>query len=74
MTTTIDTSLDEFRQAALSNRDWGISSERLIANYLVTDPFYKDKYSDVWLWQEWPDRGNKPDIAMGRALDLLISV
>jgi predicted helicase len=61
MATTIHTILEEFRQAAHSNRDLGDKFEKLIANYLVTDPLYKDKYSDVWLWQEWPARGNRPD-------------
>ncbi|MBP6820812.1 MAG: DEAD/DEAH box helicase [Acidobacteria bacterium] len=61
MITTIHTILEEFRQAATSNRDLGDKFERLIANYLVTDPLYKDKYSDVWLWTEWPDRRNQPD-------------
>lgn len=61
MTTTIETLLEEFRQAAIHNRDLGDMFERLIANYLVTDPMYQDKYSDVWLWTEWPGRGNKPD-------------
>jgi predicted helicase len=59
--TTIHSLLEEFRQAKTSNRDMGDMFERLIANYMVTDPMYKDKYSDVWLWQEWPMRGNKPD-------------
>lgn len=59
--TTIHAILDEFKQAAYSNRDLGDKFERLIANYLVTDPLYQDKYSDVWLWSEWPDRGNQPD-------------
>ncbi len=61
MTTTIHTILEEFRLAATSNRDLGDKFERLIAAYLKTDPLYEDKYSDVWLWGEWPDRGNKPD-------------
>ena len=59
--TTIHAILDEFKQAAYSNRDLGDKFERLIANYLVTDPLYQDKYSDVWLWGEWPGRGNQPD-------------
>ncbi len=59
--TTIHTLLEEFRQAATSNRDLGDKFERLIANYLVTDPIYKDQFSDVWLWSEWPGRGKKPD-------------
>jgi predicted helicase len=41
MTTTIETILEEFRQAATNNRDLGDKFERLIANYLVTDPLYR---------------------------------
>ena len=59
--TTIHTILEEFRQAATSNRDMGDKFERLMASYLCIDPLYKDKYSDVWLWNEWPSRDNKPD-------------
>lgn len=61
MSITIHNILEEFRQAKTSNREMGDKFERLIANYLVTDPLYQDKFSDVWLWGEWPDRGNKPD-------------
>lgn len=61
MTTTIHTLLSEFREAKRSNREMGDQFERLIANYLVTDPQYVDLYSDVWLWQEWPGRQNQPD-------------
>ena len=56
--------LEEFREAALSNRDLGDKFERLFANYLTTDPLYIDKYSDVWLWSEWPGRKNKPDVGI----------
>lgn len=59
--TTIHAILEEFRELCRSNRDLGDKFERLIANYLVTDPLYQDKYSDVWLWQEWSGRGNQPD-------------
>ena len=61
MTTTIQTILEEFRQAALSNRELGDMFERLIANYLVTDPLYSEQFSDVWLWSEWPKRAKQPD-------------
>lgn len=59
--TTIHAILDEFRQAKISYRDMGDKFERLIANYLVTDPLYQDKYSAVWLWTEWPGRDHQPD-------------
>jgi predicted helicase len=60
----IYTILAEFRDAKTSNREMGDQFERLIAGYLVTDPMYRDKYSDVWLWSEWPDRKNKPDVGI----------
>lgn len=56
MTTNIHTILEEFRDLATSNRDLGDKFERLIANYLVTDPQYKNLYSNVWLWGEWQYR------------------
>ena len=56
MTTTIQSILEEFRQAAQSNRSLGDLFERLIANYLKTDPQYAELFSDVWLWGEWSDR------------------
>lgn len=59
--TTIHDILGEFREAATSNRDLGDKFERLIANFLVTEPQYRDRFSEVWLWSEWPDRGTRPD-------------
>lgn len=48
--------LDELAEAAQNNHAKGTQFERLIANYLVTDPQYADRLSDVWLWSEWPHR------------------
>ncbi|UVS88299.1 damage-inducible protein (plasmid) [Burkholderia glumae] len=48
--------LDELTEAARTNRDKGTQFEHLIGNYLMTDPQYADRLSDVWLWSEWPDR------------------
>jgi len=48
--------LNELAEAARSNRDKGTQFEKLIANYLLTDPQYADRLADVWLWDEWPDR------------------
>jgi predicted helicase len=59
--TTIHDILAEFRSAASNNRDLGDKFERLIANYLVTEPQYQDQFSDVWMWSEWPGRGKQPD-------------
>ena len=59
--TTIHDILNEFREAASSNREMGDKFERLVASFLVTDPLQKERFSDVWLWSEWPGRGNQPD-------------
>ena len=56
--TTLESILAHYREAALSNRGLGDSFERLVAKYLLTDPQYADRLSDVWLWSEWPDRWN----------------
>lgn len=61
MTGSIHDILAEFREAARDKRDMGDKFERLFANYLVTEPYYRDRFSNVWMWSEWPGRGKKPD-------------
>ena len=56
MPTTIQSLLEELKGYARSPREQGDLFERLVANYLVADPLYKDRFSDVWLWNEWPGR------------------
>lgn len=48
--------LNELAEATRNNRDKGTQFEKLIASYLLTDPQYADRLSDVWMWEEWPDR------------------
>lgn len=59
--TSIHDLLDQLALSALDNRDKGDKLERLMKAYLQTDPMYAEKYSNVWLWKEWPGRGNQPD-------------
>jgi predicted helicase len=56
MTATFQYLLNELTEASRTNRDKGTRFEKLIANYLMTDPQYADRLADVWLWSEWPDR------------------
>lgn len=58
---TIQGLLDEFRKLANSPREQGDLFEHLILLYLKNDPQYQSRFSDVWLWKDWPDRGTKPD-------------
>ena len=61
MSVTIYEVLDELRGAALDKRDKGDKFQRLVLNFLQTDPEWVARFSDVWLWSEWPERGNRPD-------------
>jgi predicted helicase len=59
--TTIHHILGELAQAATDHRDKGGKFERLMKAYFLTDPLYVSRFSDVWLWNEWPDRKGKAD-------------
>ena len=61
MKQTIHDILEVFREEAANNRDLGDKFERLVASYLTKDPYFANHFSNVWLWMEWPGRGNQPD-------------
>ena len=61
MSTSIYEVLDELDGQATSKADKGSKLERLMAQFLRTDPVYAEQFSDVWLWQDWPGRGGKHD-------------
>lgn len=56
--------LAHFREAATSNRDLGDRFERLICRYLELDPIYAERFSRVWMWNEWPRKGNVGDVGI----------
>jgi predicted helicase len=53
--------LEEYASFAQNTHDKGHLFEKLIQKFLQTDKTYSDKYDQVWLWQEWPDRQGKVD-------------
>jgi predicted helicase len=57
----LDLILDSLREDARNNRDLGDRFERLVAAYLRSDPLYADKFSEVWLFNDWPDKGRIGD-------------
>jgi predicted helicase len=61
MPTTIHDLLAQYASMARDTREKGLLFERLTKAYLTTDPVWQARFSDVWLWQEWPDREGKPD-------------
>ncbi|HMT33928.1 MAG TPA: hypothetical protein PKA99_14975, partial [Dermatophilaceae bacterium] len=59
MSTSIYEVLEELDGQSTSKADKGSKLERLMAQFLRTDPVYAEQFSDVWLWQDWPGRGGK---------------
>ncbi|MFO0894505.1 MAG: type ISP restriction/modification enzyme [Phycisphaerales bacterium] len=62
--TTIHDILAGFREDARNNRDLGDRFERLIVRFLSLDPIYANRFSKVWLWNDWPDKGNVGDVGI----------
>lgn len=61
MSVTIHEVLDGLRGTALDERDKGDKFERLVLNLLRTEPEWTSRFSEVWLWSEWPGREGRPD-------------
>lgn len=59
--TTIYEVLEDLRTGALDQRDKGDKFERLVKTYLLNDPEWSARFSNVWLWSEWPGREGRPD-------------
>ncbi len=53
--------LEDLEASATSEADKGSKFERLMQAYLRTDPVFAEQFSDVWLWKDWPGRGEKHD-------------
>ncbi len=53
--------LNALREAATSQRNLGDRFERLVQAAFRTDRTYRERFSDVWLWMDWPDRQMEPD-------------
>ena len=45
--------LEHIRSISRSEAQKGRHFERLIKKYLQVDPIYRDRFTDVWLWNEW---------------------
>lgn len=49
--------LDELLLKSRSTREQGALFERLVRQFLLTEPTYATLFDEVWLWNEWPGRG-----------------
>jgi predicted helicase len=61
MSVSIHDVLEGLRGTALDERDKGDKFERLVLNLLRTEPEWVNRFSDVWLWSEWPGRDGRRD-------------
>lgn len=61
---TIHTVLAQFREEARSNRDLGDRFERMMQQFFRVDPLYASLFSEVWLWNEWPLKGEVGDVGV----------
>jgi len=57
--------LEKYRQISTSERNKGDRFERLMQGYLMTDPLYAPLFKNVWLWSEFPNRGDLGGIDSG---------
>ncbi len=53
---TFDDILKKYRGESFTTHSLGNKFERLMRGYLLTDPKYSERFSDVWLWNEFPYR------------------
>lgn len=53
--------LDGIRAVAQTERDKGSAFERLFRTYLLEDALWSQKFSDVWMWSDWPGRDGRGD-------------
>ncbi|SMC38963.1 DEAD/DEAH box helicase [Janibacter indicus] len=61
MSVTLEDLLDKIWFGAQNTVEKGSSFEHLIASYLRTAPEFADRFEDVYLWQDWPERGGQAD-------------
>ncbi len=56
---TIHDILDQYRKLSRDELEKGKKFERMVAQFLLTDPEYANRLASVWLWEDWPDRWEK---------------
>ena len=62
---TIDELLINYRSENSSERDKGSKFERLMKNFLLTCPVYRGKFSNVWLWNDFPFKDELGTVDLG---------
>lgn len=58
---TLEDVLDQLYFTAINERDKGDKFERLMLQFFKTDLQWADRFSEVWMWSDWPGRQGRPD-------------
>ncbi len=53
--------LDDLRAISESEHEKGVRFERLMCAFFRTDTAYYNQFKNVWMWDDWPDNGGRPD-------------
>jgi len=53
---TVHDILEQFRNLSKDQLQKGKLFEKMIAQFLLTDPQYANRLDKVWMWNEWPER------------------
>ena len=61
----IDELLADYRRLDISEHERGEKFERLMKNFLLTYPEYQGKFSDVWLWNDFPFKNELGTVDLG---------
>ena len=56
--TSFEQVLQKYRDTSISEHHKGYRFERLMQSFLLTYPLYEGKFSNVWLWNEFPSRND----------------
>jgi len=58
---TVEALLAQLTASASSERDKGDRFERLVRKFLTLDTAWASRFSEVFMWTDWPGRGDRPD-------------
>ncbi|MCY4562187.1 MAG: DEAD/DEAH box helicase family protein, partial [Flavobacteriaceae bacterium] len=53
-----DTIIKKYREQSFSQRQKGEKFERLIWAYFLTEKIYRNTYQRVWMWDDFPNKGD----------------
>ncbi|MGI6680024.1 MAG: type ISP restriction/modification enzyme [Bdellovibrionota bacterium] len=63
--------LEKIRKISTTEREKGKNFEKIIKNYLLTDPKYANNIKKIWLWNEFPSKSDLSQSNVDIGIDLI---